>query len=90
MEVNAAHIAAFRKDHDRVFCRRFLILGDVGMTYSWGGRLCLSRNSATAFGGLEPGLFFICCQNRLGTAKGTLVGIGAMLKFLPPTHCYTT
>ena len=67
-----------RKYHDRVFCRRFLILGDVGMTYSWGGRLCLSRNSATAFGGLEPGLFFICCQNRLGTAKGTLVGIGAV------------
>ena len=78
MEVDADRIAAFRKDHDRAFRRRFPMLGDVGMTHSWGGRLCLSRNSVPAFGEVEPGLFSACCQNGLGTAKGTLAGIGAV------------
>ena len=78
MEVDANRIAAFRKDHDRAFRRRFPMLGDVGMTHSWGGRLCLSRNSVPAFGEVEPGLFSACCQNGLGTAKGTLAGIGAV------------
>ena len=54
------------------------MLPDVGMTHSWGGRLCLSRNSVPAFGEVEPGLFSACCQNGLGTAKGTLAGIGAV------------
>ena len=57
MEVNAARFAAFRKDHDRAFRRRFPMLGDLSMTYSWGGRLCLSSNSATAFGELEPAVW---------------------------------
>ena len=54
------------------------MLDDVAMTHSWGGRLCLSRNSVPAFGELEPGFFSACCQNGLGTAKGTLSGIGAV------------
>ena len=78
MEIDAERIATFRKDHDRAFRRRFPMLGDVGMTHSWGGRLCLSRNSVPAFGEVEPGLFSACCQNGLGTAKGTLAGIGAV------------
>jgi glycine/D-amino acid oxidase-like deaminating enzyme len=40
--------------------------------------LCLSRNSVPAFGEVELGLFSACCQNGLGTAKGTLAGIGAV------------
>jgi len=42
--------------------------------YRWGGRLCLSRNNVQVIGELEPGLFSACCQNGLGTAKGTLAG----------------
>ena len=78
MEVDAERIATFWKDHDCSFRRRFPMLGDVGMTHSWGGRLCLSRNSVLAFGEVEPGLFSACCRNGLGTAKGTLAGIGAV------------
>lgn len=78
MEVSEASVAAFRRDHERAFRRRFPMLGDVGMTHSWGGRLCLSRNSVPAFGEVEPGFFSACCQNGLGTAKGTLAGIGAV------------
>ncbi|NBR04115.1 MAG: FAD-binding oxidoreductase, partial [Alphaproteobacteria bacterium] len=78
MEVNEARIARFRVDHDRAFRRRFPMLAEVDLEYSWGGRLCLSRNSVPAFGEVEPGMFAACCQNGLGTAKGTLAGIGAV------------
>ena len=47
------------------------------MEYRWGGRLCLSRNDAPAFGELAPGLIAACCQNGLGVAKGTLAGMAA-------------
>ena len=47
------------------------------MEYRWGGRLCLSRNDAPAFGEVAEGVFSACCQNGLGTAKGTLSGMAA-------------
>jgi glycine/D-amino acid oxidase-like deaminating enzyme len=47
------------------------------MEYSWSGRLCLSRNDAWALGELESGLFSACCQNGLGTTRGTIAGIVA-------------
>ena len=78
MEVDEARITRFRRDHERAFRRRFPMLADADLEYSWGGRLCLSRNSVPAFGEVEPGLFSACCQNGLGTAKGTLAGIGAV------------
>ena len=78
MEVDEARITRFRRDHERAFRRRFPMLADADLEYSWCGRLCLSRNSVPAFGEVEPGLFSACCQNGLGTAKGTLAGIGAV------------
>lgn len=48
------------------------------MEYRWSGRLCLSRNSVPAFGEVEKNWFSACCQNGLGTAKGTLAGIAAI------------
>ena len=77
MEVSARRIAAVARDHDRAFAARFPMLKDAGMEYRWGGRLCLSRNDAPAFGEVDAGLFSACCQNGLGTAKGTLSGMGA-------------
>ncbi len=77
MEVSAGRIARVSRDHDKAFAARFPMLGDVGMEYRWGGRLCLSRNDAPAFGEVDEGLFSACCQNGLGTAKGTLAGMGA-------------
>jgi glycine/D-amino acid oxidase-like deaminating enzyme len=54
------------------------MLKRVAMQYRWGGRLCLSRNNVAAFGEVAPGLFSACCQNGLGTAKGTLAGMMAV------------
>ncbi len=62
-------------DHRRTFDARFPMLKSVAMEYCWSGRLCLSRNDAWALGELEPGLFSACCQNGLGTTRGTIAGI---------------
>ncbi|WP_298360737.1 FAD-binding oxidoreductase [uncultured Litoreibacter sp.] len=74
MEVDEARIAAVARDHDRSFAARFPMLADVGMEFRWGGRLCLSRNNVQIVREVEPDLFAACCQNGLGTAKGTLAG----------------
>ncbi len=74
MEVGDGRISDVARDHDRAFAARFPMLAGVGMDYRWGGRLCLSRNNVQVIGELEEGLFSACCQNGLGTAKGTLAG----------------
>jgi len=75
MKVGAARIARVARDHDRAFAARFPMLGGVAMEYRWGGRLCLSRNGVPASGEVAPGLYAACCQNGLGAAKGTLLGM---------------
>ena len=78
MAVPESRIKAFGRDQDKAFRNRFGMLGDVAMDYRWSGHLCLSRNSVPAFGEIETNWFSACCQNGLGTAKGTLAGIGAV------------
>lgn len=75
MAVTEDRVRAMGRDHDRAFARRFPMLREVEMQYRWSGRLCLSRNGAAAFGELEPGLHSACCQNGLGTVRGTLSGM---------------
>jgi glycine/D-amino acid oxidase-like deaminating enzyme len=77
MEVSERRIVQVARDHDRAFAARFPMLADVDMEYRWGGRLCLSRNGVAAFGEVDEGLFSACCQNGLGTAKGTMLGLAA-------------
>lgn len=74
MEVSDTRIAQVARDHDRAFAARFPMLAGVPMEYRWGGRLCVSRNNVQVIGELDQGLFSACCQNGLGTAKGTLAG----------------
>jgi glycine/D-amino acid oxidase-like deaminating enzyme len=74
MEISAARIDRVARDHDRAFAARFLMLRGISMKYRWGGRLCLSRNNVQVVSELDEGLFSACCQNGLGTAKGTLAG----------------
>ena len=75
MQVSAAKVARMARDHDKGFAARFPMLKGVEMEYRWGGRLCLSRNSAPALGEVDEGLYSACCQNGLGVAKGTLHGM---------------
>ena len=75
MEVDDQRIASVARDHDRAFAARFPMLNGVKMSHRWGGRLCLSRNNVSVVGELEDGLFSACCQNGLGTTRGTLSGM---------------
>jgi len=74
LSVNADRIKRVARDHDRSFSYRFPQLANVEMAYRWGGRLCLSRNNTSVFGEVDTNLFAACCQNGLGTAKGTASG----------------
>lgn len=77
LELGRDDIGRIAADHDRSFRNRFPDLADVEMAYRWAGRLCLSRNDAPAFGEIDDGLYSACCQNGLGSAKGTYSGIAA-------------
>ena len=75
MEVSNAKLARIVRSHDRSFAARFPMLAGVEMEYRWGGRLCLSRNNVNLVGEVDTGLFTACCQNGLGTTRGTLSGM---------------
>jgi hypothetical protein len=47
------------------------------MEYAWAGHLCLTLNGVSVMRKLDDGLYSGCVQNGLGTARGTLTGIGA-------------
>ncbi len=74
LSVHDKRIEQIAHDHDRSYKDRFPMLSNVEMEYRWGGRLCLSRNNVSAFGEIDSNLFAACCQNGLGTAKGTVSG----------------
>jgi glycine/D-amino acid oxidase-like deaminating enzyme len=50
MKTDAMQIARIATSHDRSFAARFPMLNNAQMEYRWGGHLCLSLNSAPAFG----------------------------------------
>jgi len=77
MQVGDRVIEAAGRLHDRGFKARFPMLERTRMQYRWAGHLCLSRNGVPAFGEVADGIYAACCQNGLGTAKGTLSGMAA-------------
>ena len=86
MEVSNARLARVSRLHEKGFLRRFPMLESVPMEYRWAGHLCLSRNGVSAFGEVARGVYAACCQNGLGTARGTLSGIAvAELSLNKPT-----
>ncbi|CTQ67528.1 NAD(P)/FAD-dependent oxidoreductase [Roseibium alexandrii] len=77
MRLTQAHVdraAAVMQDK---FDRRFPKLAGLKMEYSWAGHLCLSMNGVAVMRELEDGVYSGCVQNGLGTARGTLTGMGA-------------
>ncbi|RYG90334.1 FAD-binding oxidoreductase [Loktanella sp. IMCC34160] len=61
----------------RKFDSRFPQLAGMAMEHSWAGHLCLTMNGVAVMGEIENGVYSGCVQNGLGTARGTLTGIGA-------------
>jgi len=77
MAASAADVARAEKVMRRKFDQRFPQAAGMQMDYSWAGHLCLSLNNVAVMRELETGLYSGCVQNGLGTARGTLTGIGA-------------
>ncbi|MDS9469845.1 FAD-dependent oxidoreductase [Paracoccus sp. MBLB3053] len=77
MQTSAADLARAARAMRRKFDARFPMLRGIRFEHAWSGHLCLSRNAVSVLRELEPGLFAACVQNGLGTARGTLTGIGA-------------
>lgn len=75
MDVSDAKRASVRREHQRLFHRRFPMLPDVTMEHTWTGYICLSQNSAPGFGHVAPGVYAAVCQNAVGVTKGTIAGI---------------
>nr|CAA6814797.1 MAG: Oxidoreductase [uncultured Thiotrichaceae bacterium] len=75
MSVSEGRMGSVAGTHRQSFEARFPMLKDVEMEHCWGGRLCLSLNGVAALGEVDEGLYSACCQNGLGTAKGTVAGI---------------
>jgi len=74
LHVDDKRLRKIALDHDRSFQYRFPQLANIDMEFRWGGKLCLSRNNVSVFGEIDTSLFSACCQNGLGTAKGTISG----------------
>ncbi|MBP1806189.1 NAD(P)/FAD-dependent oxidoreductase [Rubellimicrobium aerolatum] len=77
MEPGEAGLRRAARVHRRKFDERFPMLRGIPMEFAWAGHLCLSRNGVSVMRRLDDGLFAACVQNGLGTARGTLTGIGA-------------
>jgi glycine/D-amino acid oxidase-like deaminating enzyme len=75
MQASPRDIQRFGKVHEASFRARFPMLPDVTMEHSWSGHLCMSLNSAPAFGEIAERVYSACCCNGLGVAKGTLGGM---------------
>lgn len=50
------------------------MLADVGIEYTWGGALAMSRNHESFFGQLAPNVYGALCCNGLGVTRGTATG----------------
>lgn len=77
MVASEASVQRTAKVHREKFDTRFPALKGTRMQYTWAGHLCLSKNSVSVMRQLDDGLFAACVQNGLGTARGTLTGMGA-------------
>lgn len=77
IQVSPGRVAAIAQEQRVSLDARFPQLRHTPIEFSWAGRLCLSLNSAPAFGEVEEGLYSACCENGLGTVKSTLAGVMA-------------
>jgi glycine/D-amino acid oxidase-like deaminating enzyme len=74
VHASAGTLQRVLKAHRKSFERRFPMLPEVDFEYTWGGALCLARNSGSVFGEIAPGVFSAVCCNGLGLTRSTISG----------------
>lgn len=77
METRATDFARAALTMQKKFDSRFPQLAGMKMEHTWAGHLCLTMNGVSHMREIENGVFTGCVQNGLGTARGTLTGMGA-------------
>ncbi len=77
MKASVATFKRAEKEHQLRFDARFPQLAGLKMQFRWAGHLCFSRNDLSIMREIDDNIFTACCQNGLGTARGTLTGIAA-------------
>lgn len=77
MQTSTRDLARLTRAMRQKFDARFPMLAGIRFQYAWSGHLCLSKNAVSVMRELEPDLYAACVQNGLGSARGTLTGIGA-------------
>ncbi|UWQ93766.1 FAD-binding oxidoreductase (plasmid) [Rhodobacteraceae bacterium M382] len=77
MSPSQAGLDRAKRVMQRKFDTRFPQLAGLQMQYAWAGHLCLSLNGVAVMREIDNGVYSGCVQNGLGTARGTLTGIGA-------------
>lgn len=63
-----------RSAHRHALAERYPDLIDLPFTATWGGVCGLTRNHASWFGELGPGIWGSLCHNGVGVARGTISG----------------
>lgn len=63
-----------QKKHNASLRNRFPMLPEVGLEFTWGGALSMSRNGETVFGTLADNVHGAFCLNGVGIARGTAYG----------------
>ena len=74
LTATAATLERVRRAHRLSFEARFPMLPGVPFEYTWGGALCISRNSGSVFGEIAPAVYSAVCCNGLGLTRSTVAG----------------
>ncbi len=74
LEVSHGDLAKAKSLHQRSFDRRFPMLENLELEYTWGGPLCLSANNGALFGQRNDGVFEAIGCNGLGLSRGSASG----------------
>ena len=60
--------------HGAILKKRFPMLADLDFDHTWAGVFCMTRNRASHFGRIEPGVFVSLGYCGVGLARGTISG----------------
>jgi glycine/D-amino acid oxidase-like deaminating enzyme len=72
--MSASKTQKIRAHHLQILRDRFPAIPNASIDNTWAGYICMSRNSAPAFGEIAPNAWVAACQNGIGVTKGTISG----------------
>jgi glycine/D-amino acid oxidase-like deaminating enzyme len=77
MDVSSRSLIRASRVQQTKFDQRFPQFAGLKPEYSWAGHLCMSKNGVSVLQEVDENVYSACVQNGLGTARGTMTGIGA-------------